>query len=283
MRKIKVCPGIGDNIWLLQKLVNSGEQFAFELPDGKPQRGKQIFDILPRVAGVASYNPLVKTADVLKENIQMDYPMFRGIKADHFYLNCNTWLERGQRIDKFLPDLETSYRIDWDTEKYREQAEIIYPSDRKFIGIYTSSYGGAKAWKLWQEQEWFKLIASLYHEDKGYEFVLIGAEWDLDLSTALAKVLQENKIPFINTVAMEELGAVVEIMKRLHYFFAFPSGLGILAPTVGCPVTMLYPDHLRLMVNAWADVADIDSGLYTGWVRPTPEQVFNHVKEIGRI
>lgn len=283
MRKIKVCPGIGDNIWLLQKLINSGEQFAFELPDGQPQRGKQIFDILPSVAGVASYNPLVRTADVLKGNIQMDYPTFKSIKANDFYLNCNTWLERGQRIDKFLPDLKTNYRIAWDTENEKANIDKLLPEGQKYIGIYTSSMRGATAWELWEEKEWFRLIASIYHEDKGYIFVLIGAEWDLDLSTRLAKVLQENKIPFINTVATESLGAVVEIMKRLHYFFAFPSGLGILAPTVGCPVTMLYPVHLRLMVNAWADLADIDSGLYTGWVKPTPEQVFSHAKKIGRI
>ena len=57
MRKITVNAGIGDNIWLFQKLLNQKEKFDFILPDGNPQRGKQIFDLVPDLSNSVTYQP----------------------------------------------------------------------------------------------------------------------------------------------------------------------------------------------------------------------------------
>lgn len=273
MRNIKVCAGIGDNIWLLQKLINTGETFDFQLPDGIPQRGKQIFDLLPQVANSATYVPGLSYATLAAKNIQAECRYWHQIKEQDFYLSCNWWLEHGHRLENFFPDIQTSFRIPWQTEKYSLNVERNFPSRNGYIGIYGSSYSTTRAWGFWDEHKWFDLIARIYHHNPTYVYVIIGAEWDLDLGRKLVQLLQENRIPYINTIG-EPLGAVIEIMKRLHYLFSFPSGMGILAPTVGCAGVMFYPDHLKAMVNAWAAPEDIASGLYKGCMFCEPAEIF---------
>jgi ADP-heptose:LPS heptosyltransferase len=277
MRTIKVCPGIGDNIWLLQKLVNAGEQFRFQLPDGKPQRGKQIFDLLPSVSGNCEYAK-IKTNMVESQNIQNRFKNWKDIKAKDFYLSANKHLEAGKRIENFFPDLPTSFRIDWDTDRYSAQAHNWtyggFAQPRNFIGLYGSSYSTSRAWGFWNEHKWLELAKMVYRHNAYSVFVVIGAEWDLDLGHNLIKLLQAERLPYVKVIG-EELGLVIEIMQRLKYFFSFPSGLGILAPTVGCPVTMFYPKHLSLMMNAWASEEDIESGNYKGCQFCEPEAIFN--------
>lgn len=282
MRSIKVCAGIGDNIWLLMKLINAGEQFDFFLPDGKPQRGKQIFDLLPEVAASATYAPGLSYKVLTEHNIQKRKPFWNGINDRSFYLQCNDHLEQGKRIETFLPDLPTRFKIDWFTDAVRPNVKINFPATKKYIGIYGSSYSTSRAWGFWNEHEWLELIRKIHRHEPEYVFVIIGAAWDLDLGRNLVKLLEHERIPFINTIG-EPLGTVVEIMKRLTYFFSFPSGLGILAPTVNCPVTMFYPKHLEPMMNAWASPEDIQSGAYKGCQFCRPEAIFNWVIEHNKI
>jgi hypothetical protein len=283
MRTIKVCSGIGDNIWLLMKLINSNEEFNFQLPDNKPQRGKQIFDLLPTVAASATYVKM-KTDFVEANNIQMRKPNFSDIKAKDFYLSCNKHLEQGRRIENFFPDLPTSFRIQWDTEQYHTQAMnlILDCEGSEFIGLYGSSYSTTRAWGFWDEHKWLELAKMIRSHNSSYKFVVIGAEWDLDLGRNLVKLFEKEDIPYVNTIG-QPLGVVIEIMKKLKYFFSFPSGLGILAPTVSCPVTMFYPPHLKLMMNAWASDEDIDTGQYKGCQFCEPEAIFKWTAENNKI
>lgn len=285
MRKIKVCAGIGDNIWLLQKLINSGEQFDFELPDGKPQRGKQIFDLLPQVANSATYVPGLTYKKLADRNIQNTVPLWENVKLRSFYLSANTHLERGKRIEEFLPDLPTTFRIPWNVQPHAKLPTT------KYIGIYGSSYSTSRSWGFWDANKWFELIKMIHKHDPQYTFILIGAEWDLDLVGDLVELIRANnfaprngnkRISYVNTVG-SSLGSVIEVMHHLDYFFSFPSGLGILAPTVGCPVTMFYPKHLRLMMNAWASPEDIETGLYKGTQFCEPDAIFKWVIDNKKI
>jgi hypothetical protein len=288
MRTIKVCPGIGDNVWLLQKLINANEHFTFQLPDGKPQRGKQIFDLLPRVSAKCEYSKKVKTFAVEAENIQSIIPLWSSIDQNDFYLSANKHLEAGKRIEDFLPDLPTSFRVNWDTEQYETRALELLQDKKQYIGLYGSSYNTTRKWSFWDEHKWLELAKMIYKHNPDSAFVIIGAEWDLDLGRNLVKLLEQEGIPYANTIG-EPLGVVIEIMKLLKYFFSFPSGLGILAPTVGCPVTMFYPDgrngspDLSKMMNAWASLEDIESGLYKGCLFCEPEAIFNWVVENKKI
>lgn len=280
MRTIKVCAGIGDNIWLLMKLLNSGERFHFQLPNGQPQRGKQIFDLLPQVAASASYVPGLSYKKLAQFNVQNVHKTWRRIQAREFYLTCNEHLEHGHRLEDFLPDLPLSFRIPWQT--HEAAAEFVSSLPTKAIGIYGSAYSTQRAWGFWDEHKWLELIQLVHRHDPEYTFVIIGASWDLDLGRNLVALLEHHRIPHLNTIG-RNLAEVVEILKRLHYFYSFPSGLGILATTVGCPVTMFYPPHLEPMILAWPSLEDVESGNYKGTLFCEPREIFDWTVKYRKI
>jgi len=245
MRTIKVCAGIGDNIWLLQKLINSGEQFNFELPDGNPQRGKQIFDLLPQVANSTTY---VKGLSYRTLAAKTERGNFSRIRSVSFYLSCNAHLESGKQLKDFLPDLPITYKLSWITEPQQMPAG-------KFIGIYGSAYSMQRAWKqygAWGVDEWFELISLIYAKDPSYTFVIIGAEWDNDFATELMSKM--DGIPYINTIG-EPITTFIHWVKLFHYAFYFPSGLPILSESVegSSDCTMFYTKNISKIMGTWCD------------------------------
>lgn len=272
MRQVKVCAGIGDSVWLIQKLINSGEQFNFSLANDVPQRGKQVFDLLPQI-GIAEYGDHISPA-AIKHNVQNHKKQFKDIREQGFYLSANTHLENGKRIESFLPDLETSFRIPYQTKQFSEEAKTYLGDTKKCIAIYTSAYASHRAWGFWREKEWMELIDRINTAFAGQvTFVMIGAEFDQDLTGSLMYRMLRAKLPFIDTVGAS-LGVVVELLKRCQYFIGFPSGLSILANTIDVPTMMFYPKHLEKMMNTWASIEDIETGKYKGLQFCTPDVAF---------
>jgi ADP-heptose:LPS heptosyltransferase len=118
------------------------------------------------------------------------------------------------------------------------------------------------------------LIDKINKHNPDYKFVIIGASFDTDLADQLIKLVERFGIHYSRVIG-QSLGYVIEAMKRLKYFFSFPSGLGILAPTVSCPIAMFYPPSLSNLINTWADPNDIKTGLYKGCLFCEPEQILN--------
>lgn len=268
-RTIRTCAGIGDNIWLLQKLINTGEHFNFELPDGKPQRGRQVFDILPQVAASCRYVPglTYKTLAAKTERGQ-----WKDIKADSFYLSCNHHLENGNNLKDFLSDLPISYKLPW-----------VLPAEntqwlRPLIGIYGSAYSTQRAWKqygAWGVDEWLRLIKLIHAVDKEYIFIIIGAEWDTDFASELENKLKALDISFENTIG-KSLGYVGYLMKQFHYAFYFPSGLPIFSESLtgSSDCTMFYTSNIAKIARTWADPERIKNGNFKECLFCSPEKIF---------
>jgi len=109
MKTFKVCTGIGDNIWLFQKLLNTEEKYKFLIPKTEPQRGKQVFDLLPQI-GTAEYAN-VSNKDAIEKTVSVNNTNFAAIPSGRdYFLSFNRQLEQGTRIENIFPDLETSYR-----------------------------------------------------------------------------------------------------------------------------------------------------------------------------
>lgn len=289
-RTINVPSGIGDSCWILMKLINQKEKFHWRLPDGKPQRGKQIFDLLPQLVESCSYDHKVTTATVLAD--ANEDKRWSELTRPVFNLSCNHHLDTGNRIEKFLPDLPTSFILPYETGEYDDQAGKmlflrddggVYDTRTEYIGIYSSSYRTTKAWNGWSDKEWFGLVTLIHKRNPSYRFVIIGADWDIDLETKIAARLDVVKIPYIKLIG-QPLGLVCEVLKRLHYFIGFPSGLSILNETLGARGTlMFYPKHLEPMQNAWADPARIDDTSYKGCQFCPPEQIFQWMGDNNKV
>lgn len=279
---IKVCPGIGDNIWLIMKLIGTDTKYDWILQDGEPRRGAPLFDMVPGITNSVKYEKIPGGYKTIKnrntQRVNRNWKQIRLGRND-IYLSANDWLERGLRIENFLPDLVTHYRIQYRLGNY---GDCGLPDNRKWIGLYGSSYSTSRAWGFWGAQKWFELAQMIHRYDPGYSFAVIGADFDTDLNSELCAMLEAANIPYQNCTGYP-LQHTAAVIKSLHYFFAFPSGLPILAHTMGKPVTMFYPVHLKEMINAWAKPEDIASGFYKGCLFCEPDAIFKWAKDNGWI
>lgn len=280
---INVPSGIGDTIWLVQKLINTGQKFDWVIPGSNPRRGKQVFDLLPQITKSCVYSNDRKLSYPLlaKNNIQKSKFLWRDIKENKIFLSANEWLEKGNRLDWFFPDLPLSREIGWVTNQHTKEVftdlEKVSDFNNPFIGIYGSSYSTTRAWNFWNEKEWLQLIKSIHQVRKETVFCLIGAEWDLDLNSGMVKELEG--IKYLNTVR-KPLGYVIELMKFLDYAFYFPSGLPILSETLKGKrdSLMFYPPHLEKMMGSWSDPERLKNKNFTEMQFCGPDEVFNYVK-----
>lgn len=283
-RTITTCAGIGDSIWLFMKLLSTGEKFNFHIPDGEPQRGKQIFDLVPSICSKCTYTSGISYKKVNRLNAQRKIKHFAGIGGQEFYLSANEHLEKGRRIEDFLPDLETNYRIHYDTsgdDRLRAYNLILSQEGNK-IGIYCSSYATSKNWGAWQAPQWFELISLIYKHFPHNRFVIIGAEWDRDLATNLMGLLDCSRIPYINTVG-QKLPVVIEILKKLNYFIGFPSGLSILNETLGKDGLMFYSPQIQGIMNTWADPVRIYNRSIKECLFDEPYKIYRWLNENNKL
>lgn len=272
-RLIRVCTGIGDNIWLAQKLLSQKEKFHFHMSDAQPQRGKQLFDMLPQLAASCTYVKGLSYQNIFNASNQFSTKKWSEIKDKDFALSINHHLESGKRIEEFLPDLPTKFKIKY-THDYNSIDYIEGPS----IGIYMSAYSMARNWDSWGPREWFDLIQKIHAENKRVTFYLIGAEWDVDLGKDVIKILTENRIPFVSTIG-KSLPYVVGLMKLFDYFIGFPSGMPILNESLGKDTFMFYPKHLKPMMYTWADEKRIKEKNYMASLFCSPLEAFIMIKE----
>jgi ADP-heptose:LPS heptosyltransferase len=277
MRTIKTNPGIGDTCWLFQKLINCGEQFNWQIHDGPPQRGKQIFDLLPQLSASCEYVPNLQYRVVGPRNIQRQIPLWRQIKMQDFYLSANQHLEEGKRIESFLPDLPTSYELPFQTQEWIGPVAVDFPKGI-YIGIYASAYSTVRSWGFWREDGWLSLIKMVKQLIPEAVFVQIGAAWDEELATNLTTLMKRDGIAHISTIG-KPLGYVIEMMKILNYGFYFPSGLGILSGLLHRPSVMFYPPALPRLATTWADPVIIEDGSFKECQFCSPEVIFKWCKE----
>jgi hypothetical protein len=273
MKQITVPSGIGDNIWIIQKLISLNQKFDWVLPNGKPQRGKQVFDLLPQITNSCKYSPdpRINYRSLAQKNIQKRINTWSKITQRTICLSANEHLEQGKRLDLWLYDLPLTYELPWVTNSEVKLQGVN-------IGIYGSSYSTTRAWNFWNEKEWLELIKSIHKIRKDVTFCLIGAEWDLDLNGGIVKELEKEKIKYLNTCG-KPLGYVIELMKQLDYAFYFPSGLPILSETLkgkrDC--VMFYPPHLKKMMGSWCDPKRKDTN-FKEVQFCEPSDIFNWVK-----
>lgn len=269
MKHITTCAGIGDICWLFMKLINQPDKIDFVIPGGTPRRAHQLETLLPQVINSISFKDGLSYNEIKRKGYRGEW----GKAPMKMALECNTWLERGRRIEGFLPDLKTSYVLPWVTSDDDKTTANKILTDLPCIGIYTSKYDMPASWKSWGIKEWQELIALIGPD---YKFVFIGAEWDQGISQPIMAAMAPGS--YINTIG-QPLPVVIEILKRLDCFIGFPSGLSILNETLAAKQTvMFYPPHLEKMQNAWADPARIESGEYKGLQWCEPSVVYNWLK-----
>ncbi len=253
----------------------------------QPKRGHQIFDLFPQIVESFEYIPNAGY-NTLKRNSYNG--SWEDAPKDKMVLEANGFLESGKRIEGFLPDLQTSFKLPIPVnEDAIKKASEFLPSIEgvKYIGIYTTSYSNAKYMSGWLIDEWNEFIKLINGHDHLIRFVFLGAEYDNGISQEVMKIM---KATYINLIGRTELPVLIEVLKKLEMFVGFQSGLLILNEMIGAKQTvMLYSSALNSMVGTWADPKRIEDGSYKGctfgtYKNPlTPRQLFNWLIENKKI
>lgn len=279
LRTITAPPGLGDFIWLAQKLVHTDEKFHIVMSEGMPQRGHQLLQILPDLIESHEYAPNLPYSRLKKENIQNKKRNWGQIKEREFFLSANDHLENGIRIEEFLPDLPASYKLDYATsEQHTAIAEkILFDPKKRYVGLYTSAYSNSRNAGGWVMLDWFKLTRLMHGKNKDICFVIIGAPYDVGITETLTEEMRAARIQFINTTG-QPLPVVIELLKRLSYFIGFPSGLSIINETLGKDGVMFYNQKDKGIINTWADPGRIRAGNIKECLFCEPAVIFDWIK-----
>jgi ADP-heptose:LPS heptosyltransferase len=279
VRKITTHPGLGDFIWIAQKLINQGEKFHILMPEGQPQRGHQLAELLPGLIESHEYGQKLNYRKIKEGNIQNKKKNWAQIKEKEFFLSANEHLEAGLRIEEFLPDLPTTYQIEYsiNPEATLTAADLLADGSRRYIGIYTSAYSNSRNAGGWGIEDWFKLIRLMYSRSKDITFVIVGAPYDVGIVEPLTEQLQQFGVPFINTTG-QPLPVVIELLKGFSYFIGFPSGLSIINETLGKDGVMFYMQKDQGIINTWADPKRISQGDIKECLFCEPAAIFDWIK-----
>lgn len=273
-------PGIGDFSWIYSKLVHSPYPLRIRIAeDAKTERALPYVKLLKNIEHV-EYGEK-QDYFVLKDAWNAYFGDFLDAaeRGEDLYISANNWLEEGNRLEEFMPDLPTEFHYEIRTTEDDEFiAERYLPEGSVYFGIYTSSQGGVNSWNAWSRFEWMDFVKRVRNEYPHVVFVLVGAKWDMDLTDRFSGDLRREGIEHINLCGKTPMGVCVEVLKRLAYFAGFASGMGILSNVLNRPQLMLYPDHLEKLMTSWPCPVSLGFGShqYSLWARPS--RVFHQIK-----
>lgn len=265
MRTIITAPGIGDFLWLLMRLINLEQPEKFDWvfstreDDIAPNKAEvqtrafQIQPLLPQLINSVSHKSISWNRQIKGNSPKR----FSDAKNSTFYLEANSHLENGFRIEQFLPDItNTSFILPFQTsEKNKREAKEILSTfkngEHKICGIYTSSHAPRDG--SWNQDQWAQIINLIKQFNPNYKFVFIGAGYDEKWTMEVANKFDQSDY---TTCIDQDLGTAIEVQKGLDIMIGFQSGMTILNELIGAPQTvMLYWRNKahRNIIESWAE------------------------------
>lgn len=242
--------GIGDIAWLYAKLINLGEPLVIAVA-GQTKHpvhsaiAQRAFPFLDLLDGIA-YKTLamVSSEQVYWATVAMNFTNCR-MPASPGYLACNRWLEKGQRLDDFLPNLKLTRHFKMKRPKWAtEEANLFIDGDESVFAIYPSSadYFGDQNVAL---AGWMKIIKRMIELNPKSRCILIGAPWDLTmlvpLYDAMCAIGYSDKVTMIHD---RHFAVSLEILRRCEFLIGAVSGLTIVSEYQKIPTVHIYPKHL---------------------------------------
>lgn len=252
---ITVCvpSGIGDISWIYSKLhcAPAEYEFALDVVNGWPHRSVNFCRLLPRVISSKYDNISYLDINYFQQiNRLSSWARIAECGFGRVMLSANLHLERGLRLEDWLPDLPTDFHYELHTrEDHKETATKIVAQarqlGRKVVGVSAASYRGSEAWDTWRSDRWNRFLDRL--SDVGDVcFLLMGGFWD-DLTAALGK-----RKDAIECVGKTSVGEAYEILRQLDGYVGFSSGLGVMATLLHKPTFMMWPGHQVALSTSWA-------------------------------
>jgi hypothetical protein len=204
-----------------------------------------------------------------------------------YYFGLNPWLEQGHPLHEAFPDQPTDYhyKLHLPPPEALPAVRMLRSLPQKKIGFYCSSNRHRNNLGMWSVHQWvefLKLVGGMY---PGCVFIALGAPYDAKTLQVADVLGRDNHVyRFLNQPPCQSF----RIMETFSYFFAFPSGLGIMADVLRVPCMMWFWGNLpewqsRMggLFTAYADPETLASGAHIVAPYGTVEAAFKLFSEKG--
>lgn len=191
-----------------------------------------------------------------------------------FVLMPNAPLERGIRIEDWLPE----YKINWQImDDFCFDSEVNLSLQKPYVVFYLSSLqnntsAGHNRNNLWTYAQWV-MLGKYIQEELECRIVVVGADYDKSYFDDYIKPLLSNDdwIYLIGSCTIEQTFSIV---KNARFVIAYQSGIGIVANYMGIPAGIFWrqkgdsisPDCYisfdEKMAEAWVNPIMIEQGKY---------------------
>ena len=224
-----------------------------------------------RASGFLSILPHVRSYGFLGSILWYDDSLVR-LGESACWIQANTWLNAGNRIEDWLPDVDTNFHFEMNLPR-----RSLF-QDR--VVLYTSSVATNSAWHGWDPGEWVQLIQMIHETNPELKFLFVGASWDTDLTNLTYSSLQLVS-PHIaknaDIMLSLPLREVLACIRDARLLIGFPSGLPILSHFLATPTFMFYPAHLDKLRYAFHN--PLLESIYKTAVYESPESDVENVYE----
>lgn len=195
-----------------------------------------------------------------------------GFRDIDFVLMPNGALEHGVRLEAWLQDYETNWRI-FDSFEFtageQQVADDFVATHGRFVVFYMSSeaansIAGHNRGALWTPQDWSTLGAEL-HARYGVKLAVVGADYDRSYWERCVKPLVGDTGSWVDCIGCwPDPCQTFAVLKRASAVVSYQSGIGIVSHYLGVPTAIFWrpegnsiaPDinltFSEKMAHAWA-------------------------------
>jgi len=265
--------GIGDVSWILSKLVHvKDREIRLRVADGWPHRTVKFLHLFPWITSAEYGNFNYQDIFEFQRMNMGKFDTWEQIKElSEFPMAPNHHLEKGRRLEDWLPDLPTDFHYEIPTTPRDKEMAVHFLRGlrRPIVGVSAASYRGSSAWKTWDHVGWMDFFRRVKSDLGEFTVLLMGGFWD-DLTASLSYDLERAGFPCAEIVGKTNIGTAIEILRVLDRYIGFSSGLGILSVVMRQPTFMLWPEHQVELSTSWAPEAMIESREYVAaqWLQP---------------
>ena len=249
--KIYTPPGVGDTLWILQKLFPTTQR-NFELYTwSRTNKSSPFLTNLERIVSVSEFSEPFRGYTRYKTKCQEMYNIYSSNNSSYFdtvdelFLEANTFLEHGNRLETYLPNLPTQYKLPWKINSEDENIVRDYTNDQNVIVLYTSSMQNNKLSKKemseWTFNAWVDLAKSLFKTYPGIKIAWIGGKYD---ECAIKELEKDLKGELIDYYIDKPATFIVPLLRQCKCFISYQSGISCISMSEDVPTYMLYFNHL---------------------------------------
>lgn len=301
--------GIGDVLWVLHKIksIAGGKPIDLILSgDPRDSKNHRAVPFLKRFGFIRDVTVLdVPVLESERDEERNDdkgrYRYIRdGVQGGFHYLVPNKVLERGDRLESWLPDHPVDWRVvdefSWEnTDRGTDIGRTLSPFVAVYLGPESGNVDeGHNRGFLWEPKHWCALTRMI--ADRGFRIAVIGADYDRSYYERYVREgVGQAGMMWTDLIGKLEIGETLALLKQAKCFISYQCGLGIFAHYAGVPVAMWWrPDgdsaHPKRLVSfdermkdAWTNPAIFAEGKYLGLVykRETPGDIMQEIEKRG--